>query len=217
MDKQNRIIAAVGRKGSGKSTIAKRILQRSGRLFIFDTMGEHRWAPNVCRDLGEAQELLAWAEMQETFAGRYLPEGDIQEDFTFLAEMVYGQGHVLFAVEEIPLLCSASYLPPELGQLVRLGRHRSLSFLWTAQRAAEVSRTLTAMTDVFILFSNTEPRDLDAIADRCGIAIAEKVSRLPLHGFIVWDVISRKELADGDIDFLAADPNVMRVGQIVGR
>jgi hypothetical protein len=67
------------------------------------------------------------------------------------------------------------------------------------------------------LFSSTEPRDLDAIADRCGIAVAEKVSRLPLHGFIVWDVIARKELAEGDIDVLAVDPNVMPGGQIVGR
>src|SRR5215469_18422441 len=105
------------------------------------------------------------------------------------------RGELLLAVEEIPLLCSASYIPPELGRLVRLGRHRRVSLLWTAQRAAEVSRTLTAMTDVFVLFSCTEPRDLDAIRERCGAEIAEKVSRLGLHDCLIWDVIGRRELS----------------------
>ena len=60
---------------------------------------------------------------------------------------------------------------------------------------AEVSRTLTAMTDVFILFATTEPRDLDAILDRCGDQLAEKVSRLGLHDCIGWDVITRREFS----------------------
>jgi hypothetical protein len=192
---QNRIIGVVGRKGSGKSTLARRVLERCPRLFAFDTMGEHKWIPNGFHDLDRADEFLAWAEMQERFAGRYVPEGDIAGDFAELAGMVYSQGQMLFVIEEIPLLCSASYVPPELGKLVRLGRHRRVSLLWTAQRMAEVSRTLTAMTDIFVLFATTEPRDLDAIHDRCGDEIADKVSRLGLHDFIVWDVVARKELA----------------------
>jgi len=203
MEQQNKIIGVVGRKGSGKSTMAHRILQRIPRLFVFDTMGEHGFVPNTCRDLGEAEEFLAWAEMQDTFAGRLIPDDDIEADFTVVARWVYEQGEMLFAIEEIPLLCRPGFLPPELGQLVRLGRHRDLSLLWTAQRAAEVSRTLTAMTDIFILFSSTEPRDLDAIADRCGTEIADKVSCLPLHGFLVWDVIARQEFNGHDLNSLA--------------
>ena len=102
---------------------------------------------------------------------------------------------MIFAVEEIPLLCSASYIPPELGKLVRLGRHRRVSLVWTAQRMAEVSRTLTAMTDSFVLFATTEPRDLDAIRDRCGDEIADKVEALGFHDFVVYDVVARKEVA----------------------
>ena len=166
-------------------------------------MGGHDFVPNTCRGLQEAEEFLAWAEMQETFAGRLIPEDDIEGNFVVLAQWVYEQGEMLFAIEEIPLLCRAGFLPPELGRLVRLGRHHDVSLLWTAQRAAEVSRTLTAMTDVFVLFSNTEPRDLDAIADRCGSEVANKVSRLPLHGCVVWDVIGRRELDDRNIDPLA--------------
>ena len=89
---QNRIIGVVGRKGSGKSTLARRILERCPRLFVFDTMGEHKWVPNGFRDMDRADEFLAWAEMQDRFAGRYIPEGDIAGDFADLADMVYAQG-----------------------------------------------------------------------------------------------------------------------------
>lgn len=194
MEVQNRIIGIIGRKGSGKSTFARRMLEHCPRLFLFDVMGEHRWIPNTFRDIEKADEFLAWGEREEYFAGRYVPVGDVAEEFTELAEIVFEQGDMTFAVEEVPLLCSASYLPPEFGRLVRLGRHRQVNLVWTAQRAAEVSRTLTAMTDIFVLFSSTEPRDLEAIADRCGAEIAQKVSRLGLHDLIIWNVIERREV-----------------------
>lgn len=202
MEQQNKIIGLVGRKGSGKSTMAARIMKRAPRLFVFDTMGEHSWVPNTFHDVDEADRFLAWGDTQEAFAGRYVPEDDLEADFAELATLAYEQGDMQFAVEEIPLLCSAGYLSPELGKVVRLGRHKDLSLLWTAQRAAEVSRTLTAMTDVFVLFSATEPRDLQAIADRCGTEIADRVARLPLHGFVIFDVIERRELDSGAVSTL---------------
>jgi hypothetical protein len=203
MELQNRIIGVVGRKGSGKSTLAKRILEHSPRVFVFDNMGEHNWVPNTFRDLNDADEFLAWADMQEAFAGRYIPEDDISRDFADLATIAYQQGNLLLAVEEIPLLCSASHIPPELGRLVRLGRHKCVSMLWTAQRMAEVSRTLTAMTDYFVLFAASEPRDVDAIRDRCGAEVAEKTSSLGLHEFLIYDVIGHCELDAGEAAMLA--------------
>ena len=71
---------------------------------------------------------------------------------------------------------------------MRLGRHRAVDILWTSQRAGEVARRLTAQTDVFIIFRHTEPRDLDAIADRCGREVSDRVSRLGLHEYLTWNV-----------------------------
>ncbi len=201
-DLQNRIIGIAGRKGSGKSTVARRILERSPRVFVFDGVSDHRWVPNSFDDLDEADQFLIWAEGQDYFAGRYIPEFNLEGDFEECCDLVWHQGDLLFGVEEVPMLCSASYLPPAFDRIVRLGRHRKISVLWTAQRMAEVARRLTAATDVFILFAHTEPRDLDAIADRCGGDVARKVAGLGLHGFLVWDVLSRRELPARDLDTL---------------
>src|SRR5215831_8268955 len=98
MEQQNRITGIIGRKGAGKSRKAREILQCAPRLFVFDTMGEHEFVPNTCRDLQEAEEFLAWAEMQGTFAGRFIPDDDIEGTFTVTAQWVYEQGEMLFAV-----------------------------------------------------------------------------------------------------------------------
>ena len=199
MELQNRIIGVAGREGSGKSTAARRILQSCSRLFVFDCMADHSWVPNSFRNIDDVDEFLAWASMQTGFAGRLIPQSDLAEDFAELSGIVNEQGNMLYAVEEVPMLCSPSFLPPQFDQIVRLGRHRRISLLWTAQRMAEVARRLTAATDVFVLFAHTEPRDLEAIADRCGSEVADKVAGLGLHGLLCWDVLGRRELPAGEL------------------
>lgn len=194
---QNRIVGIVGRKGSGKSSMARRVLERCPRILVFDQMGEHDWIPNTL-EREELDDFLEFANSEQYCAGRIVPEANVAEEFEQLCDSVYDEGNILFGIEEVPMLVSAGHLPEPFARIVRLGRHRKISLLWTAQRPAEVSRTLTAMTDVFILFSTTEPRDLDAIASRCGSDIANKVAALSLHGFLVYDVISRQGLAPTD-------------------
>lgn len=191
MDVQNQIIGVVGRKGSGKSTEFRRILGHCPRLFVFDTMGEHSWIPNHFFDVSDVQQFLVWSRKQRTFAGALIPEEDLEAQFCDLADLIYDEGHMAFGIEEVPMLCTASYQPPALDRIIRLGRHRRLDVVWTAQRMAEVSRRITSATDIFVLFAHTEPRDLDAIAERCGREVAERVAHLPLHGKLVWDAVPR--------------------------
>lgn len=70
---------------------------------------------------------------------------------------------VLAGIEEAARFCGPGHMPDALDRVIRLGRHRRLDVLWVTQRLSEVSRTLTAMTDVFVIVGAvTEPRDLCA-------------------------------------------------------
>ncbi|MGB8540260.1 MAG: hypothetical protein WCD49_01360 [Candidatus Acidiferrales bacterium] len=198
---QNRILGIVGRKGSGKTTRVNTLLKYSPRIFVWDPMEDHcNSLPDGIKGLDDPEididEYFAEAAESKTFACDYVPQRDIEKEFSEICELVYIYGHMLFVIEEVPLVCKAGYMPPMFGRIVRTGRHKGIDVLWTAQRAAEVSRTLTAMTDVWILFSQTEPRDLDAIAERCGREIACRVAELGLHDFFVWDVIQRQIMQD---------------------
>src|SRR6266446_194914 len=174
VEQQNRIIACAGRKGSGKSTMAKEILPQCPRLFIYDTMGEHRWVPDTFEELDRACIYLMESYSYESFMGRYVSESDDEEtDFSEICSVVYDQGNMMFAIEEVVMLgCSPNYAPPKFKKIIRLGRHRNIDMLYTTQRLGECPRMLTAATDVFILFAHSEPRDLDRIQERCGVEVA---------------------------------------------
>ncbi len=193
MDLQNKIIGVVGRKGSGKSTMFQRIMERQSRLVLFDTVSEHAWVPNKFQTVAGVGRYLAWAEEQSTCAGRLVPQREIQKRFSELCALAYDYGRLVLGVEEMPMLGSAQYVPEEFDRCIRLGRHRGLSIVWTAQRMAECPRRLTAACDWFVLFGHREPRDLSALAERCGSAVAARVSELGLHDWLVWNVVSGEE------------------------
>src|SRR5205823_1534621 len=112
----------------------------------------------VCDDLYDYFNEIS-ADRLNTFACSVVPD-NVENEFEQLCELAYDYGRMLLVIEEAPLVCRSNYLSPIFGKIVRTGRHRGLDLLWTAQRAGEVSRALTSATDVFIFFSQTEPRDL---------------------------------------------------------
>ncbi len=210
-EQQNRIIACAGRKGSGKSTMARKILMEMARLcpnpriFGYDTMGEHRWIPDSFDEQDKAVIYLMESHAYESFLARYVPETDDEEkDFSEICAEVYEQGNMMFVIEEVVMLgCTPSYAPPKFKRLMRLGRHRNVDMLYTTQRLGECPRALTAATDVFILFAHSEPRDLDRIQERCGKPVADKVALFQDHEFLVWDVNAKKEVLVVDCGSIA--------------
>lgn len=194
-DFQNQIVGVVGRKGSGKSTRARTLVKYAPRILAWDPMADFDDVlpdsfEGVCDDLYEYFNEVSTRRLN-TFACNVVPE-DLEQEFEPVCELALDYGPMLFVVEEAPLVCRANYLSPHFGRIVRTGRHHGLDLLWTAQRAGEVSRALTSATDIFIFFSQTEPRDLDAIAERCGREVADKVAGLGLHDSFCWDVIERR-------------------------
>jgi hypothetical protein len=188
---QNRIVGIVGTKGSGKSTAFAALLKKRERLIVWDPMSEHSWIPNRLESPEVLRAFLQWSRKRSQFAASYVPSGDLSEEIEAVAGMVYMRGDLAFGIEELPLVCQPSYIPPVLGKLIRTGRHKRLDVIWTCQRAGEVARIVTALTDEFVLFSQREPRDLDAISDRCGRDVAERVAALGLHGHFRWDAVNR--------------------------
>lgn len=194
---QNRIVGVVGRKGSGKSTRVHELLLYCPRFVVFDVMSEYsRQNDNRIESLSRLAEFLKWSREQQTFAATYVPSGELDEEIEEVSRLVYARGRLCFVCEEVPLYTQAGYMPPLFGKLIRTGRHQEIDIVWTAQRAAEVPRTATSLTDLWVLFSQTEPRDLSALADRCGREVADRVAGLGLHNHFLWDAVTHEELED---------------------
>jgi hypothetical protein len=208
-EQQNRIVACAGRKGSGKSRLARAILEQCPRQFTYDTMGEHRWIPDSFNEIDQATIYLMDSHSFPSFSARYIPESDDDDetDFAEICSTVYDMGNMLFCVEEIVMQpgISASSSPGKFKRITRLGRHRNLDVLYTTQRLEETPRALTAATDVFILFAHSEPRSLDAISARCGPEIARKVASFKGHEFLIYDVNQKNLVSTVDCGIMIAE------------
>ena len=220
---QNRIVGIIGRKGTGKSTTLAERLQGEDRVFVWDPMAEHGdWLPNELGSIEETRKFLRWSQKRKLWAASYVPGSELEHELEEISDLYYSvapPGPRTFAVEEVPLICSPNYLPEKFGKLLRTGRHRQIDLYWTAQRAGEVSRTLTSLTDEFVLFSQTEPRDLDAIAARCGSPVADRVAHLGRHDYIVWDVADRRltnqpEAGEWELEVSTAKPQGEKIIEI---
>ncbi len=88
-------------------------------------------------------------------------------------------------------------MPREFERLVLQGRHHGLNIIWTAQRFAEVPRTLTAQCDAFVIFHAGEPIDLQAIEARTGSEFRRAVQELPRYSALVYDVNLAESYAMG--------------------
>jgi len=192
---RNKVIGCIGLRGSGKSTALREIVSCRERLVVIDPLGEHRFGHVA--DFDDGLEALGEVASRKIFAVTIQPgRGDLADAVDAICEECFQIGSLFLAIEEIPQFCTASWMPDGLDMLARLGRHRGVSLVYTGQRFAEIPRRLTSTTDVFVLFGQREPSDLQALAGRVGRETAERVERLSLHGRVIFDVLAGRCLAE---------------------
>jgi hypothetical protein len=188
-----------GRRGVGKTTLARAIARHQARIVVWDALGNEYGPLSHRVETGNPDDLahyLDWARGQRFAAVRYCPHSggdrELREEFECVCRALWRYENFVFVVEEVAGLCDPSNLPPEFGRIVRQGRHRRIGLLWTTQRLNEVSRTLTGLTDVWAGFNLAEPADLLALAQRASQEYADRVERLPRYAWLGWDVDTRE-------------------------
>lgn len=213
--KQNELTVILGGKGSGKSRTAKALARAAlaaGRtVIVWDPNREY--TPTSPERTDPVRGLARFACEDPTgrgdVVGRYLAacaakgralsaalEAAPDWQFPALCRFVMRVGQVLLIVDEVDKLCSPSWIPPDLKEIVSRGRHRAVDQVYISRRPAEVSRFITAGADVQVYFRFFEANDLDWLAKRLGRTFADRVRALPPQR----SVTIRSDEAHGDDD-----------------
>jgi hypothetical protein len=201
---QNRIIVISGFRGSGKTTVAARILRVQPRLIVYDPNEDEAygdWIPNTVHAIDGKRGLReyfrwAWREKKLAWAVRYVPEdGDLTKDADEFCRFVFRTcRHCWVAFEEVHQLAqtpSPSSMPPELRKMVNRGRHREISMVFTGIRYSEIPRPITAGANVHIVFHTAEPGDREQLVSRIGSEATDAVANLGPHEAVLFDTFTR--------------------------
>lgn len=172
----NEVIVIFGKRGSGKTSLAKKLILGRKRLFIFDTLREYK-VGLVTNNLNEMMSFL-WTHEHRIFRVSYSPEIEEKKAFGYVCQLVYEMRDLTFLVEEVDYFCSAATTPEVLSKIIRYGRHQNISLITTARRTADVPRLLTSQATEFCVFAHHEPRDLDYFSHLFSNEVAEKIKQL---------------------------------------
>lgn len=102
--------------------------------------------------------------------------GDPEQHFFDVSRLLLAVRDVVFAVDEVWHYQKPNWSPTPLKCMMLTGRHYGITLLWTAQRPAEVHRTLTSVSTELHVGRLTEEVDLRAIRSRIP---AEALARIP--------------------------------------
>lgn len=107
---------------------------------------------------------------------------DTDEDqypgFEKFVKCCYLRGRMAIYIDEAHLFCTPHTIPETLMLACTLGRARELDIVYVCQSLNRVSRTLRQNTSEFRFWRVTEPTDIDAIGERCGSEVCERVQSL---------------------------------------
>lgn len=190
---EKKITLIFGKRGSGKSYLAARLLEATERIVIYDTLGEYRQGA-VFDNVGDLARF--WHRNHGLrFRLIYRPT-DPEGEFEQIANLVWLCGDVTFLVEEIDIFSSPHQIGPAFQNVVQRGRHKNISLVGISQRPFGIHRLLTSQAKEIYIFSTNEPRDREYLRNLLGTNIEATLDGLDRFHYAKW-VDGSDEIAVG--------------------
>lgn len=182
---EKKIILIFGKRGSGKSYLANKLIENESRLVIFDVMSEYE--NGVVFGVESYEEFLRfWLQVyRQNFRIIYRPiKPDIEIEQ--VGELVYNLGYCCFLIEEIDCYCSPYQISDNFAAIIQRGRHRNIKLIGITQRPFGIHRLLTSQAKEIYVFNTNEPRDREYLRILLGQEIDSKLDALKEYEYVHW-------------------------------
>ncbi len=181
---QKKITIAIGKTGSGKSYLVKKLIEKKKRLLVYDTMCEYKYGV-VFEDRRKFIEF--WRRIYiHPYRLIYRPLNDPASEIDEIAEAVYLLGDTCFVLEEVTAYCSEHQISDQLAHIIQRGRHKNIELIATTQRPYGLHRLLTSQAKEIYVFNTNEPRDRQYLNALLGSDIEAKLDSLKQFEYIKW-------------------------------
>lgn len=140
-------ILVVGRRGCGKSYLAKRIQEIWPRRVIIDTLNEYKGQGETVRSFAEFSKRLIELKAENTQKFVLIFQMPVEAEFSAtefdqILRLCFYFRNIQIVIEEIQMHSNPHFLPNWLKKNLLIGRHQNISLLFTSQRPGEVNKTI---------------------------------------------------------------------------
>jgi hypothetical protein len=186
---QNKIYTIIGHKGYGKTALSEKLLIGIDKpTIICDPRMQYEYNPRRIM-FKSVEEFQAFITKEYRAFKKYKFELVVNvvtdEDFKTLGELVYKMKQVCFLVDEIDMFFDVRANKDNImNKLVQYGRHNQIDIVTTSRRPANISRNLTALTDIFLFSRLREPNDKKYIKALLGNEYVETIADLEKFSFL---------------------------------
>ena len=186
---QNKIYTVIGHKGYGKTTLTEKLSILTDKpTIILDP--RFQYEINIRRIVFTSfSKFVYWITQRENY--RIFIEYKLElvvrtiDEAEELAELIYKMKKITFVIDEIDMFFDTRTPKTSFfNKLVQFGRHNQIDIITTSRRPANISRNLTALTDIFYFSKLQEPNDLKYIKAAFGTAEIETVRNLERFSFL---------------------------------
>ena len=186
MEVERKVILVIGKRGSGKSWLVKKLIEDHRRLLVYDIMSEYTGGIVFGTETGLDFNLFWGHVYKKDFSLIYRPVQPKQE-IDLLARLVFALGNMTFVVEEIDSICSAYDLPETFSRIIARGRHRNITLIGVTPAPFGIHRDLTRQAKEIYVFSTNEPRDRFYFRSLLGKEIESKLDALGQYEYVKWE------------------------------
>jgi hypothetical protein len=189
MLKSTDVFLSLGRRGSGKSYLARKLSSAYPRKVVFDSLGEYSDDDGIivcnfdefCQKILETQNSHAF-----TIIFQFDPESETHVDeFNQALRILWHRGNVLILIEEIQLYSSPHSMCLWLKNCLLTGRHRNVGLIFTTQRPGECNKTIISQSNHVFCGSLHEKNDIEYTKSILGES-AYSLSSLPERQFLYF-------------------------------
>lgn len=167
---QNAILICTGKKGSGKTTLIRKLEVKCRRSLVCDP--EAKWPPARAKVIYGARELLKYArahQLQDPARPfRIIYRDDVDAMQLAGPGLAFVLRRCTLTIDELAWLCNSRQLPTYLRRILQFGRERQINLMGTTREPQEVHDLLFSQADEVVFFRTDPGNGLDRIRRRYG-------------------------------------------------
>lgn len=177
--KTNEVITVCGKRGSGKSFLMKKIIEKISNFILYDLNHEHNIkGAIISSDIRHFKQLLERGFKKII----YHPSSEDKKEFDYVCELVFATGNIMFFVDEADRLMDRWSLSVSVGKIINRGRHKGIGICCVTRRIADLNKSPVSQSHHIFVFQQFLPNDIKYLKEF--IEIAEEAVNLKMYHYI---------------------------------